>query len=147
MTSDGPMLSVLKIPPNEYHDVGGIRDVRSRYPRAFLTKKNPAALGDRADTHRLGRLRRAGDRTRTGDVQLGKLAFYQLNYARDSGQVTVDRRKLKVPRERDPLERVRDRQLSPAGRRRYADGGPGVNSLPLLGFHEKSDRRPRDEAE
>src|SRR5215208_3863419 len=28
-------------------------------------------------------LARAGDRTRTGDVQLGKLAFYQLNYARD----------------------------------------------------------------
>jgi hypothetical protein len=26
----------------------------------------------------------AGDRTRTGDVQLGKLAFYQLNYARDT---------------------------------------------------------------
>src|SRR5262249_45998703 len=25
---------------------------------------------------------RAGDRPRTGDVQLGKLAFYQLNYAR-----------------------------------------------------------------
>ena len=25
---------------------------------------------------------RAGDRTRTGDVQLGKLAFYQLKYAR-----------------------------------------------------------------
>jgi hypothetical protein len=25
----------------------------------------------------------AGDRTRTGDVQLGKLAFYQLNYARE----------------------------------------------------------------
>ena len=29
---------------------------------------------------------RAGDRTRTGDVQLGKLAFYQLNYARESQQ-------------------------------------------------------------
>jgi hypothetical protein len=28
------------------------------------------------------RTERAGDRTRTGDVQLGKLAFYQLNYAR-----------------------------------------------------------------
>ena len=28
---------------------------------------------------------RAGDRTRTGDVQLGKLAFYQLNYAREPG--------------------------------------------------------------
>ncbi len=28
-------------------------------------------------------LTRAGDRTRTGDVQLGKLAFYQLNYARE----------------------------------------------------------------
>ena len=27
-------------------------------------------------------LQGAGDRTRTGDVQLGKLAFYQLNYAR-----------------------------------------------------------------
>ncbi len=27
---------------------------------------------------------RAGDRTRTGDVQLGKLAFYQLNYARNA---------------------------------------------------------------
>jgi hypothetical protein len=26
---------------------------------------------------------KAGDRTRTGDVQLGKLAFYQLNYARE----------------------------------------------------------------
>lgn len=34
----------------------------------------------------VGKLRlylRAGDRTRTGDVQLGKLAFYQLNYARE----------------------------------------------------------------
>ena len=27
----------------------------------------------------------AGDRARTGDVQLGKLAFYQLNYARNAG--------------------------------------------------------------
>jgi hypothetical protein len=31
----------------------------------------------------INRLGRAGDRTRTGDVQLGKLAFYQLNYARE----------------------------------------------------------------
>src|ERR1035437_3588001 len=30
---------------------------------------------------------RAGDRTRTGDVQLGKLAFYQLNYARNSSKL------------------------------------------------------------
>jgi hypothetical protein len=29
-------------------------------------------------------IHRAGDRTRTGDVQLGKLAFYQLNYARNA---------------------------------------------------------------
>src|SRR5215213_1369863 len=29
---------------------------------------------------------RAGDRTRTGDVQLGKLAFYQLNYARNESE-------------------------------------------------------------
>jgi hypothetical protein len=27
-------------------------------------------------------LQRAGDRTRTGDIQLGKLALYQLSYAR-----------------------------------------------------------------
>ena len=32
---------------------------------------------------------RAGDRTRTGDVQLGKLAFYQLNYARDHPKIAV----------------------------------------------------------
>ena len=31
---------------------------------------------------------RAGDRTRTGDVQLGKLAFYQLNYARVLYRIT-----------------------------------------------------------
>ena len=30
---------------------------------------------------------RAGDRTRTGDVQLGKLAFYQLNYAREPNKL------------------------------------------------------------
>ena len=33
--------------------------------------------------HRVMSIVRAGDRTRTGDVQLGKLAFYQLNYARE----------------------------------------------------------------
>ena len=32
----------------------------------------------------IGTVFRAGDRTRTGDVQLGKLAFYQLNYARNT---------------------------------------------------------------
>jgi hypothetical protein len=32
---------------------------------------------------------RAGDRTRTGDVQLGKLAFYQLNYARKAQRLNV----------------------------------------------------------
>src|SRR5262245_44561069 len=51
----------------------------------FLAKKQ--ARG-RFDTllyaslrHRL-KVSGAGDRIRTGDVQLGKLAFYQLNYAR-----------------------------------------------------------------
>jgi hypothetical protein len=33
-------------------------------------------------SHCFSTIFRAGDRTRTGDVQLGKLAFYQLNYAR-----------------------------------------------------------------
>src|SRR5689334_9173971 len=41
----------------------------------FRPTKKPPGSG--------GRKRRAGDRTRTGDVQLGKLAFYQLNYARE----------------------------------------------------------------
>ncbi len=40
---------------------------------------------------------RAGDRTRTGDVQLGKLAFYQLNYARSAGR--ADKRNISGPRE------------------------------------------------
>ena len=35
---------------------------------------------------------RAGDRTRTGDVQLGKLAFYQLNYARVRGKLAMRER-------------------------------------------------------
>jgi hypothetical protein len=30
---------------------------------------------------------RAGDRTRTGDIQLGKLALYQLSYARGAWAV------------------------------------------------------------
>jgi hypothetical protein len=34
-------------------------------------------------------LQRAGDRTRTGDVQLGKLAFYQLNYARKDSPIMM----------------------------------------------------------
>jgi hypothetical protein len=40
---------------------------------------NPGFASAGSTTASLG----AGDRTRTGDVQLGKLAFYQLNYARD----------------------------------------------------------------
>jgi hypothetical protein len=38
--------------------------------------------GDR-NTFQLKHFERAGDGTRTHDVQLGKLAFYQLNYARE----------------------------------------------------------------
>ncbi len=41
--------------------------------------------------------KRAGDRTRTGDVQLGKLAFYQLNYAREVLPLQPTR-----PRPREP---------------------------------------------
>ena len=42
-------------------------------------RKNPAS----AEVEAGKSFQRAGDRTRTGDVQLGKLAFYQLNYARE----------------------------------------------------------------
>ena len=46
-----------------------------------LTKDSEPAARSPSFLERPLRLR-AGDRTRTGDVQLGKLAFYQLNYAR-----------------------------------------------------------------
>jgi hypothetical protein len=49
---------------------------------------------------------RAGDRTRTGDVQLGKLAFYQLNYARgytgDACKLLERRRRSQGPRPAGP---------------------------------------------
>ena len=54
---------------------------------------------------------RAGDRTRTGDVQLGKLAFYQLNYARNAGL----RRRLKYTRVPNPSQATADvSTVSPA---------------------------------
>ena len=47
------------------------------------TQKQAAEAGSLfAVSRRITITSRAGDRTRTGDVQLGKLAFYQLNYAR-----------------------------------------------------------------
>lgn len=36
--------------------------------------------------------RRADDRTRTGDFDLGKVALYQLSYVRESGWGAVDQR-------------------------------------------------------
>src|SRR3954471_3511852 len=47
--------------------------------------------GERQAAFGSSSLIRAGDRTRTGDVQLGKLAFYQLNYARVRGTYRFDR--------------------------------------------------------
>ena len=41
-------------------------------------------------SHCFSTIFRAGDRTRTGDVQLGKLAFYQLNYARDTRAIIAN---------------------------------------------------------
>jgi hypothetical protein len=38
------------------------------------------------ESHCFVTISRAGDGTRTHDVQLGKLAFYQLNYARVHGK-------------------------------------------------------------
>ena len=37
-----------------------------------------------------GRIDRAGDRVRTGDVQLGRLTLYQLSYSRGVMLVRVD---------------------------------------------------------
>ncbi len=53
-------------------------------------KKRFVALGNQALVlTNFKNFQGAGDRTRTGDVQLGKLAFYQLNYARDYQKVLV----------------------------------------------------------
>ena len=51
----------------------------------MLERKIAGTLEESGDCrfHGIRNCDRAGDRTRTGDVQLGKLAFYQLNYARD----------------------------------------------------------------
>jgi hypothetical protein len=48
-------------------------------------EKSPGAIAPGLSTYCNSTVSRgAGDRARTGDVQLGKLAFYQLNYARVS---------------------------------------------------------------
>ena len=49
-----------------------IRDRSARRQRSRFAK-NPYERGFRV---------RAGDRARTGDIQLGRLALYQLSYAR-----------------------------------------------------------------
>src|SRR5256885_926289 len=49
----------------------------------MLMRPSPSAETSRPLLPSLRFFTRAGDRTRTGDVQLGKLAFYQLNYARE----------------------------------------------------------------
>ncbi len=58
----------------------------SAAPTATPDGKTPGATGSPAfsNMNDSANLTRAGDRTRTGDVQLGKLAFYQLNYAREA---------------------------------------------------------------
>ena len=49
------------------------------------TKKIAGTRSDPGDCNsfEINHFQRAGDGTRTHDVQLGKLAFYQLNYARE----------------------------------------------------------------
>ena len=60
---------------------------RNRLQRSPPTVPKKKAPGDRwsvgaSNCLKPNHFQRAGDRARTGDVQLGKLAFYQLNYAR-----------------------------------------------------------------
>ena len=54
----------------------------ARYGYRCRQLKQPAEFGRPCVQLLESAINRAGDRTRTGDVQLGKLAFYQLNYAR-----------------------------------------------------------------
>ena len=51
------------------------------FKMVIMAAAGPGNVAVGCDSHR------AGDRARTGDVQLGKLAFYQLNYARESGKL------------------------------------------------------------
>src|SRR5207244_12879619 len=50
----------------------------------FWTGVSGLEFGPGSKSFTVTLLRKAGDRTRTGDIQLGKLALYQLSYARDS---------------------------------------------------------------
>jgi hypothetical protein len=52
----------------------------NRRPRPYQGRALPTELG--------GQLR-AGDRTRTGDVQLGRLTLYQLSYTRDATRASA----------------------------------------------------------
>ena len=86
----GPLASALALCPNEKKrsfgrlaqeqraECAAVREVTTRErhpsPGAFVVTSQFSSTSERA-----------GDRTRTGDVQLGKLAFYQLNYAREVG--------------------------------------------------------------
>jgi hypothetical protein len=58
-----------------------VRDDQSRVAEPIIVDLD---VFDERDAVFVCRHSRAGDRTRTGDVQLGKLAFYQLNYARSA---------------------------------------------------------------
>ncbi len=60
-----------------------IRDARS----VDLNARRPTSTTLRTALHAL-RLRRAGNGTRTRDIQLGKLTLYQLSYSR--GQENID---------------------------------------------------------
>jgi hypothetical protein len=75
------ILRALRSPsPLGPHDRGpDVGPKKNRRAHAWPGDDNAKQIND---------FRRAGDRTRTGDVQLGKLAFYQLNYARKNPNLT-----------------------------------------------------------
>ena len=69
------------------------RESGSQLVTRALTKKTAITeITALIQPRRFQRMVRAGDRTRTGDVQLGKLAFYQLNYARVLRKLCLPRR-------------------------------------------------------
>ena len=64
----------------------GLEPVTSSLPRKCSTTE----LGGRCSWRRIdGAEFRAGDRIRTGDVQLGRLTLYQLSYTRVTGLFSI----------------------------------------------------------
>ena len=82
--------------------------------RRWDLNPQPAVYKTDALPIELRRHDRAGDRDRTGDTELGKLALYQLSYARNTSEpaTRIERATSPVPRERSTCPELRRHDTS-----------------------------------